>query len=205
MERFNLTNLSLLCSVYAAAEKWRITRITLAIKNEFNTLIDQHPNPVSLYFIAVKQGWRAEAEHAARVIARTRVQHLYATEMENLPATVYYNLLQFCHNFSDKVAQILSAYAPSYRPVQDNLPDTESLNYAIFGDEVARLSDWISSVPCPHGETYGSCDYKKCLKTPLRRTSITDLLYQSKLWKQRYSELLSEVRLLFLTKPSHLQ
>ncbi|KAI0799809.1 hypothetical protein BC629DRAFT_1253119, partial [Irpex lacteus] len=95
MERFNLTNLSLLCSVYAAAEKWRITRITLAIKNEFNTLIDQHPNPVSLYFIAVKQGWRAEAEHAARVIARKGVQRLYAREMEDSCATAYHHLLRF--------------------------------------------------------------------------------------------------------------
>lgn len=199
MERFNITDLSLLCPVYAAAVKWRITRISSVIRNEFDTFIKRHPNPISLYFIAVMQGWRAEAELAARVIAQKGLQHLYAREMEDSCATTYYHLLRFCHDSSVSVEAKLSNLTLSCTLLQRSPPSAKSLTYTIIANEVTGLSPrsaQSSSKFCSHGYFQDNCPYACSLKK-----RFADLLEQGRRWEQRFTELLSEPKVCLLLVP----
>jgi hypothetical protein len=50
LETFDISNLSLLCNVYAATKQWNITKITSTIQRNFRSPIDNNKSTISLYF-----------------------------------------------------------------------------------------------------------------------------------------------------------
>jgi hypothetical protein len=125
LETFDISNLSLLCDVYAAAKQLNITKMTSTIQKNFRSLIDNNESTVSLYFIATERGWKQEARDAAAAIAKNGLQDQYAAEMEDVSSVQYYNLLRFCYEYAAAVELALREHAPHFtrkNESRENLP-----------------------------------------------------------------------------------
>ena len=192
-ERVDVTNLSLMTSVYAAATKWNIPKVMSAIRAEFKEAIPRHNNPLSLYFVAVMQGWNVESRAIAGMIAQRGIQYSYTLEMENVPAIVYHNLLRFCDDFSVKARDKLTSLVPYYSFPQGDSPLVvdKSVSLCVVvnslkkGDPVSPRT--IRCVGCPF-----------CQKN--QESKVNALLEESKIWEESVMKVLSEVRFNFYTK-----
>lgn len=151
-------DLSLLCDVYSAAHRFKITKMTPAIKPGFGGFLEHHSNLVSFYCTAVEQGWHDEALAAARVIAKRGIHSAYASEMENSSATPSHHLLGFYHDSVVAAAAKLTSHAPHYTVPNGTLFMPLKSIVLLIASSVLNLNEacrvQVDDGICSHGRRY---------------------------------------------------
>lgn len=166
------TDVALLCDVYVAATQLHALRIASIVREQFGSLTSTHHSPVSLYFMAVAQGWQAEALGAAKAVATRQSQHTYALEMENMSARSYHDLLRVCHESSTTIDAVLKNCLGQHVSVGDLSLPLQAITFPVVQQNLSRCS-------CRHSNS--------------RNSSPAEMLEKSQDLEQQLADALSKV------------
>ncbi|PSR86944.1 hypothetical protein PHLCEN_2v5292 [Hermanssonia centrifuga] len=86
----------------------KMTKVTEVLKKRVADILQVYP--VRHFFIAIEQGWKDVAQDAARNAAKHPIDDVYTLEMEDIPAAVYYSLLQYHRFYTTTVADVSSRH-----------------------------------------------------------------------------------------------
>ena len=104
----DLGDLNTAHAVLSAAIKYKMTKVIQLAKKQWMGLVKTAP--LRVYFIAVRYGWKEEAQEAARCVANQPIENVYVPEMEFMSAVVYHRLLRYHHNYRSAIAAITCNY-----------------------------------------------------------------------------------------------
>ncbi|KAI0075193.1 hypothetical protein K474DRAFT_1699240 [Panus rudis PR-1116 ss-1] len=106
-----------------AAVHYEIKRAIKFIQNHLRTCSDI--SPVRLFFLAVRFGWHDEAQQYALRLVYSMIDDIYVSEMEFVPAHVYYGLLKFHFECQKRVAHIshsMTGFVPRMKYLREDAP-----------------------------------------------------------------------------------
>ncbi|KIP11914.1 hypothetical protein PHLGIDRAFT_33182 [Phlebiopsis gigantea 11061_1 CR5-6] len=104
-----------LMSLTEVATQYKMTKIIPMLRKQAIRLLEANlleSHPLGVYFIAVRNKWKAEAETAARRLVEYRsIKAMYEPLMEDVPAAIYHSLLRYHHEGSLAISDVTQSQA----------------------------------------------------------------------------------------------
>ncbi|TCD64218.1 hypothetical protein EIP91_004353 [Steccherinum ochraceum] len=108
-EQHAILDLSLLREVASAADKYKMPKVTNALKRTLRS--NMAAAPIEAYFVAISCGWKDEALEAAKCASTSKLREVYVSQMEWCSAQSYHDLLRFWARYNRAIAEALATYS----------------------------------------------------------------------------------------------
>jgi len=185
LEPWDTRDFSMLLTMYEVAHRLHISKAITSIRKQFKSFIPRCPNLLSMYFIAVEQNWKDEAQEVAEVVAERQAQFAFAPEMEHMPALTYRHVLQFCHEYIAAADSAYSRHTPMCYVFAN--PAIHAIAADVAMNQLYKAHQYIDN---PRYNTYVAL-------------SVQDLINQSEQLKEDLTKVASQIRLDFVDRATN--
>lgn len=112
-----------LLALTQVAKQYEMEELLLSLRRQINRLLREQP--LAMYFLAVENGWRTEAETAAKLLLEHRdLETEYDPIMEDVSASSYHSLLRFHYESLAAIDAAVQQHAPDCSQWRDVTPSS---------------------------------------------------------------------------------